>query len=1079
MILSYNEGGVNKNVSTSEVSDGWGQLTSSVDVYGAQTNYSYDSMGRRLSRTNPFPQGGAPGPSTTYQYDQLSRVTVTTQPDGNTVQNTYTGSNIVQVTDQVNRKIKRESDSLGRVTRVTEQDISTGNLTQETTYIYDIADRLTGVNQGNQSRAFKYDAQGNLLFARIPEMSATINDGTGTYWTTKYSYTDFGAIAAKTDARGVITTNGFDSLNRLISVTYNTSGAPGVAPTNNVAYSYDNSQTSATKGLLLSTTMTGPLATYTESLAYDDLKRVSSRTWSRDGQSYAVNYQYNTANQMTQMIYPVTGRTLNIAHDNTGRLSSLADQYRTYVNNITHNSAGEVTGVSLGNVATESYGYDANRLQLTSQTATQTGGTTNGLLNLNYGYQASADQSGTGSTAGDSAQLMSISGTINGTAESAAYTYDDLSRLVTSNQATSGSSAQRRFAYDRWNNRTGMWDATSGGNQIQTINLQQSGGVPTNRIQSTAPGRTNFALASNGSTAIASSTFSSSYPASAAINGDRKGVNWGNGGGWNDATASSYPDWIEVDFSGAEAIDEMDVFTLQDNSGSPSEPTESMTFSNYGIVDFQVQYWNGISWATVSGGSITGNNKVWKKLSFSQITTSKIRVNVTNALASNSRVTELEAWGPAANTSYSYDANGNLTNDGVHAYDYDAENRLKGVDAGATASYAYDYENRRIKKVAGSTSTHYVWEGSQVIAENDATTGAAIYNYVYSGNRLIARVGSGVINWYVSDRLSERLVLDANGNVIGRMAHLPFGEGFGESGAQEKRHFTSYDRDSDSNTDYAVNRQYSASIGRFMSVDPAGGKTPNPQSFNRYSYVGNDPVTRIDPVGLQWEFLCSASWLPDLILQISCVYFWVDNDAATLGNISVTMPFVDVSVALDQIAKLAEKLRKQRQFEDKAKEKAAEMLKKEECGEFMAALMQLTSQVAQDPVDRGQIGPLTPRFYLAPPSPDYALNLYATALNSTIVSADDVPGKHGNVITIGETTWVGFDVTLTWHKEFFDLGPIEAAQQTLHESLHLIPNFDDIVLANTAARMAGTNQTFKTIPEASLYLNSQIQSHCE
>ena len=41
----------------------------------------------------------------------------------------------------------------------------------------------------------------------------------------------------------------------------------------------------------------------------------------------------------------------------------------------------------------------------------------------------------------------------------------------------------------------------------------------------------------NGATAAASSTYGSGYPASAAINGDRKGLNWNSGGGWNDATA--------------------------------------------------------------------------------------------------------------------------------------------------------------------------------------------------------------------------------------------------------------------------------------------------------------------------------------------------------------------------------------------------------------------------------------------------------------------------------------------------------------------------------------------------------------
>jgi hypothetical protein len=37
-------------------------------------------------------------------------------------------------------------------------------------------------------------------------MSATINDGAGAYWSTKYTYTDFNAVATRTDARGVVTT---------------------------------------------------------------------------------------------------------------------------------------------------------------------------------------------------------------------------------------------------------------------------------------------------------------------------------------------------------------------------------------------------------------------------------------------------------------------------------------------------------------------------------------------------------------------------------------------------------------------------------------------------------------------------------------------------------------------------------------------------------------------------------------------------------------------------------------------------------------------------------------------------------
>lgn len=154
----------------------------------------------------------------------------------------------------------------------------------------------------------------------------------------------------------------------------------------------------------------------------------------------------------------------------------------------------------------------------------------------------------------------------------------------------------------------------------------------------------NVALASKGAAATASSTYSGNYSPSGAINGDRKGTNWGNGGGWSDSTAGSYPDWLQVDFGGSAAIEEINVFTVQDNPSSPSEPTETMTFSQNGITAYDVQYWNGSAWATVSGGSVTGNDKVWRKFSFSPVTTDKIRIVVNNALNSYSRIAEVEAW---------------------------------------------------------------------------------------------------------------------------------------------------------------------------------------------------------------------------------------------------------------------------------------------------------------------------------------------------------------------------------------------------------------------------------------------------
>ena len=157
---------------------------------------------------------------------------------------------------------------------------------------------------------------------------------------------------------------------------------------------------------------------------------------------------------------------------------------------------------------------------------------------------------------------------------------------------------------------------------------------------------TNVALASNGGVASASSSYSSLYPAGRANNGDRKGPgSVGDGDYWNDSARNTFPDWLQIDFSAQKTIHEIDLYCLQDSYWAPSDPTETMTFTYYGLRDFKVQYWTGSAWMDVTGGNITSNNKVWRKFAFSPISTTRIRVLITATSDGWSRITELEAWG--------------------------------------------------------------------------------------------------------------------------------------------------------------------------------------------------------------------------------------------------------------------------------------------------------------------------------------------------------------------------------------------------------------------------------------------------
>lgn len=158
-----------------------------------------------------------------------------------------------------------------------------------------------------------------------------------------------------------------------------------------------------------------------------------------------------------------------------------------------------------------------------------------------------------------------------------------------------------------------------------------------------APSLTNYALASNGSTATASSTAGANFGADRTINGYRHtNNNWnaaGAGGGW-DATGS--PNWVEVDFGTSRTIQEIDVFTLADAVNYNTDPTLSDTFSSFGIVEFNVDYWNGSTWVNIA--TVTSNNKVWRQFTFSPISTTKIRVYTITG-SGDHRLIEIEAWG--------------------------------------------------------------------------------------------------------------------------------------------------------------------------------------------------------------------------------------------------------------------------------------------------------------------------------------------------------------------------------------------------------------------------------------------------
>jgi RHS repeat-associated protein len=112
-------------------------------------------------------------------------------------------------------------------------------------------------------------------------------------------------------------------------------------------------------------------------------------------------------------------------------------------------------------------------------------------------------------------------------------------------------------------------------------------------------------------------------------------------------------------------------------------------------------------------------------------------------------------------------------------------------------------------------------------------------------------------NWVVTDRLGS--VVKSGTETL---RYFPWGEERNTT-TQNRDKFGAYFRDS-TGLDYALNRYYSSSHGRFLTPDPyySSAGPEGPQSWNRYAYVENDPVNKVDPYGLDLFWADSLLMFP-------------------------------------------------------------------------------------------------------------------------------------------------------------------------------------------------------------------------
>jgi len=230
---------------------------------------------------------------------------------------------------------------------------------------------------------------------------------------------------------------------------------------------------------------------------------------------------------------------------------------------------------------------------------------------------------------------------------------------------------------------------------------------------------------------------------------------------------------------------------------------------------------------------------------------------------------------------------------------YDLENRMYSETAsdGSTATYAYDGDGRRVQKTAYGKTTVYVYDAF---------------------GQLASEAGSGsdtdASTQYVTpDALgSTRLVTNASGGQVMCYDYMPFGGDLGngvdgrgtcfESVAYPStsadilnQKFTGKERDAETGLDFFGARYFSGAQGRFTSPDaPFADQHPeDPQSWNMYAYVRNNPLKNADPDGRDCftsVSSCANYILGGAIAVGNAATSGLPNSPATLTNLVIS-PF--------------------------------------------------------------------------------------------------------------------------------------------------------------------------------------------
>jgi len=773
-----------------------GSITQVSSSSGRSVRFSYDSGNRITQAVDNI------GRTVSYTYDSSGRLTTVTDPDGGVATYTWDSSNRVQSIKDA-RGVTFITNTYDTNDRVTKQVLADGSIYS---FVYTL-------NAGGQ--VVETDVTDPRGYVRKLTFNASMyvltdKKATSTPQESDWSYTrdpTSNLVLSQTDPLGRVTTKTYDINGNVLSVTKLAGTANAV--TTSLTY----------------TPLFNRIATFTDPLGHgitkqwDALERITSYS---DGLGHTRNFTYNSQGQIVTAA-DALGNTTQYAYGPDNDLVSITDP--------------------LGRVRT----VYTDAIGRTVVATDPLGGRTQWTRDPINGVRQVADANGAATTIAYT-PIGSVASVTDGRGGKTAFTYDSFNRLAARTDAVNAvagvtkrdgvgnvlTASDRKSqlvttTYDPLSrptsatfadNSTLAWTWDLGGRLTQ---LQDSVGGTITRTydgldrlltEATAQGTVTYTY-DNAGRMLTQQAGSQAQATMAYDNADRlTGITQGSSSvalaydAADRRTSATLPGGITATYA-YDIASELTGITYA--SGSTTLGTLTYAYDGAGHVASR----GGTLFQSVLPGAVA---------------------SATYDLAN--RLTARTAAGVTA--SPTWDADGNLTNDGTNTYTWDARNRLLTV--GNAASFVYDGSGRRTTATRNGTATTFLYSGWEVAQEQQGGSPSADLILGPGYDQRFARAGST----YLVDDLGSTLALAASGAVKTNYGYDPYGVTNTTGTASTNTfQFTGRENDGTGLLNYRA-RYYNPAWGRFISEDPIGLNG----GVNFYAYANADPTDLKDPSGL-------------------------------------------------------------------------------------------------------------------------------------------------------------------------------------------------------------------------------------